>query len=81
MNIHYVSDINLSSLSFGSQLEIVNAEKDFCETIDGGFVPRQHLRKKEHFYSDPVSNILVGDAFQDTLFDPGFEFNKITNKP
>ena len=54
MNIHYVSDINLSSLSFGSQLEIVNAEKDFCETIDGGFVPRQHLRKKEHFYSDPV---------------------------
>ena len=36
----------LSSLSFGSQLEIVNAEKDFCETIDGGFVPRQHLRKK-----------------------------------
>ena len=44
----------LSSLSFGSQLEIVNAEKEFCETIDGGFVPRQHLRKKEHFYSDPV---------------------------
>ena len=28
-----------------------------------------------------LSNILVGDAFQDTLFDPGFEFNKITNKP
>ena len=44
----------LSSLSFGSQLEIVNIENDFCETIDGGFVPKQHMRKREHFYSDPV---------------------------
>ena len=44
----------LSSLSFGSRVEIVNVEKDFCETIDGSFVPRQHLRKREHFYSDPV---------------------------
>ena len=26
-----------------------------------------------------LSNISVGDEFKDTLFDPGFEFNKITN--
>jgi len=28
-----------------------------------------------------LSNILVGDEFKDSLFDPVFEFNKSTNKP
>ena len=55
----------LGSLSFGSQLEIVNDEKNFCETIDGGFIPRQHLRERKNFYSDPV---MVAQLFLGTPY-------------
>ena len=55
----------LGSLSFGSQLEIVNVEKNFCETIDGGFIPRQHLRERKIFYSDPV---MVAQLFLGTPY-------------
>ena len=50
-----IKDSYFRSLSFGSRLAIESITGDFYEIVDGGYVPKAHLKKLGKFYSDPTN--------------------------